>query len=361
MTKVISLEEKIIRHQLFWEGKADGRPLLGALVRPYIFPSMIKVGDGEPIYPKSLDIEAFMDFYEEQFVESQSLFSDLLYVATPVSGDPWGLPWMEAILGAPVRRSGQHAWAEAIIEDWELLDELGRIEENPWFQLLLELIVSLVQRADGRFPIGTCIMRGPADLSQALRGATQFGLDILDSPDEIKCLLDIITQAWVRVAQAQLELIPPFRGGYCSGLLPLWGPGSAVVTQEDANFFFSPARYKEMLLPVDLKIIRSFDYPLYHIHSGYTHTLDALISTPWRGAVDLSRDPTGPPLDELFPIIKSIQQSGKRVVFHGEFTSKELQQTIASLNPNGLCLMVVTETVEEANGLLGLFYTTENR
>lgn len=352
MTKVLSLEEKIVRHQLFWEGKADDRPLLGALVRPFIFPPMIKVGDGETIYPESIDIEAFMDFYEEQFIESQRLIGDLLYVATPASGDPWGLPWMEAILGAPMRRSEQHAWAEAIIEDWELLEELESIEESPWFHLLLEFIVSLVQKAEGRFPIGTCIMRGPADLSHALRGANQFGLDILDAPNKINCLLDICTQAWVRVAQAQLELIPPFRGGYCSGLLPLWGPGSAVVTQEDANYFFSPERYIEMLLPFDLKIIREFDYPLYHIHSGYTHTLEALIAALWRGAVDLSRDPTGPPLNELFPIIKRIQESGKRVVFHGEFTPKELQQTIASLNPNGLCLMVVTDSVEEANDLL---------
>jgi hypothetical protein len=355
MTRLSGWEEKLTRHRLFWEGKADGRPLIGPLVRPYIFPAMIHAEGRDPIYPESIDLPTFVDFYEAEYAASQRLLGDLLYVATPASGDPWGLPWMEAILGARIRRSGQHAWAEGNLDDWTMLDDIRQVEDNPWFSRLLEFIRVLVELADGRFPIGTCLMRGPADLAQALRGAKRFGYDLIESPDETKRLLQTCADAWVNVAKAQLELIPPFRGGYCSGLLPLWGPGTALVTQDDANFFFSPARYREMLLPVELHILTSFEYPLYHIHSGYTHTLNDLLAAPWEGAVDLSRDPTGPPLEELFPVVERIQRSGKRAVFHGEFASTEIAHTLDALSPDGLCLMVVTETIDEANDLLAPF------
>lgn len=355
MTRASTWDEKIARHRLFWKGKADDRPMVGALVRPYIFPSMICAEPDEPIHPESLDLPAFMGFYEEQFAASEHLLGDLLFVATPASGDPWGLPWMEAILGCSLRRSGQHVWADSFLEDWSFLESLGDIEDSPWLQKLLEFVRELAKLADGRFPVGTCLMRGPSDLARASRGGQQFGYDGVDAPEEVKRLLRLCADVWVRVARAQLELIPPFQGGYCSGLLPLWGPGTALVTQEDANFYFSPARYREMLLPADLQILTAFDYPLFHIHSGYTHTLDDLLAASWQGAVDLSRDPTGPALEELFPVVERIQQSGKRAVFHGAFTPAEIEQVLGTLNPGGLCLMVVTETVKEANELLEPF------
>lgn len=349
-------EDKLNRCSVFWEGKTPDRLMIGALIRPEIFPPAIQSDDGEVILPSSINISSFLDFYETEFSAYQGLLGDLPYVATPASGDPWGLPWMEAILGCQIRRSGQHAWADAWLGDWDLIYGI-RLDskDNAWLKCLLELLDAIVELSSGRFPVGICLMRGPSDLARALREGKQFAFDIIEAEDNVKRLLKFCAQCWVKVAKLQLERIPPFKGGLASGLLPMWAPGDALVTQEDASFYFSPSRYRKLLLSADCLILQAFNYPIFHMHSGYTHILDDLLRLEWNGAIDLSRDPNGPSLDTLLPFITRIQQSGKRVIFHGSFTSEEIQYIRKSIHSAGVCLMAVVESVEEANALLEPF------
>jgi len=349
-------EEKIARCRSFWEGKSVDRLMIGALIRPDIFPEQIKASDGEPILPESIDIPGFLEFYETEYASWQYLLGDLPYVATPASGDPWGLPWMEAILGCPIRRSGLHAWADAWLSDWNLIESIRLApQDNPWLEKLLEFIDALIYLSAGRFPIGTCLMRGPSDLARAMREGKQFGFDLIEAPEKTSRLLEFCARSWVKAARLQLERLPWFNRGKVSGLLPMWAPGNALVTQEDASFYFSPSRYASMLFPADRIILQSFDYPIFHLHSGYVHILDDLLRLDWKGAIDLSRDPNGPSLETLIPILEKIQNSGKRLIFHGSFSVEEIQFIKKSIQPVGTCLMLSVQSVSEANQLLEPF------
>jgi hypothetical protein len=72
MMRLITTEEKIGRHRLFWEGESSGRPLMGALVRPDFFPPMVHASPDEPIYPESLDLPDFLEYYEERFADERT-------------------------------------------------------------------------------------------------------------------------------------------------------------------------------------------------------------------------------------------------------------------------------------------------
>lgn len=122
------------------------------------------------------------------------------------------VPWVEAIAGCPLYHKRGNFRAEHGL-DYGHLAEL-KIHQD-WLEKLVEFTQWLAELSDGRFPVALCLMRGPADLLAALRGAERSIYDLIDYPQQVDPALQILTDIWIQVAHAQLEHIPAFAGGYC--------------------------------------------------------------------------------------------------------------------------------------------------
>lgn len=255
--------------------------------------------------------------------------------------DPYGkVPWVEAILGAPVRvtvRSGGmrtppviHEWA-----DWKNTPDHFNQE---WFSSLLRLTCMLVERSGGKYAVTQPTLRGPSDLAEALLGPRLMSYAMYDNPDSLHRFLQEATGTFIKILHTLLGLFQPIQNGYLSPY-GIWAPGTVVRTQCDATAFLSARHYAEWYLPYDLEICRSVDYSFMHVHSVSLHTIDPMLEQehPHAFEVTLEARPKGPSLEAMLPVFKRIL-AVKPLLLVGRLTRDEVNWLQDQLPQGGLAI-----------------------
>ena len=325
------------RHAKWWQRKATlvtrlrGTPL-GDLWLPL---SNGTTADHDiDLTPDMLDVDRLVgDVLEPGPLET---FGDLISVTAPYTR----VPWMEAILGAPIRATiqGGSMRAHAFVRAWCDWEQRPRRIAEGWRDLLLRLIELHVARSGGRHAVAQTLMRGPSDLAEALLGPEMMIYAMVDHPQALRNFLEESTEVFIEVLRAQLERIAPVRGGYVSPF-GVWAPGTVVRTQCDASAFLSPKHYAAWYLPYDARISESVDYSIIHLHSVSLHTVDALLAVerPHAIQVTLETSATAPTLDAMIPIFRKIL-GVKPLILEGPLTEAELQHLLDQLPSGGLCI-----------------------
>ena len=181
-------------------------------------------------------------------------------------------------------------------------------------------------------------MRCPSEVMTAMRGYERLCLDFYDEPDRVRRLAAFCADVWIEAARSLFELIPPFDGGYPAPRLEVWAPGELVRMEEDAVILFSPQTYRAFFLEPDRRIAGSFDYSLFHTHSGDTKIVAELIGIEELSGIQISVDPSGPAYTELIPLFRSVQEAGKALVITHELDDRDVEVIIEALSPAGLAL-----------------------
>ena len=276
----------------------------------------------------------------------------------PLVGGPFiYLPWMEAIMGCPVFAEENSMWAAPAVEDWNTWHwKRPQLDSNPWMQKLLELMEALVQHADGRYAVSHTLMRGPADMLSAMRGATRFPLDFYDCPDEIQRAAELCADVWIEVAEAQLQLIPDSATGYMGGASGLrsWTPDKVAWLQEDAMALLSPRFYRNYILPLDRRIANEFPYAAFHLHGSALWAIDDLVSAPELDVIELNYESAQCDIEGTFAGWKKIQQQ-KPLIMWKEFDDASfwtwLDWVSEEFSPRGLSIQVTVSNVEEGRAV----------
>ncbi len=350
------------RHIAFLEMADVDRPLLGLWVGDYYFTIQYPTGTGRwqpgaEIRPEMLAFEHFAADHLRLYELHERLDDDFFYVGSAYPG----LPWMEAIMGCRVYAETTSAWAAPFLTDYAQLDALRRpVAESPWFQALLRWTVDLVAWAAGRFPVNAPLLRGPADIAAAVRGADRFVMDFFDHPDEVRELLRLCTGARKEVMAAILAVAQPFHGGYAAGGYPsrLWTPGrTCLYNQEDAAAVLSPRIFRRELMPLEASIAAPAQTPYIHLHSACTYPVDILLEDPSYPVLQINYDHAGagPRLPELMPVLKKVA-GRKPLILWGKFTLTELELLVATLGRRGLSIQPIAATEAEAVALREAFY-----
>jgi hypothetical protein len=168
-----------------------------------------------------------------------------------------------------------------------------------------------------------------------------FYTGLADDPGAMRTRARQCTDLWIRVLQTQYRHIPPYQGGYVSGMMGLWAPGPVAVYQEDAAGFISERMYREVFWECDVAIADAFPYSLLHLHSAALHILPAVLEIPRLTAVNVVVDPLGPDLPALLPSLRRIQAAGKALHLHGDLAEADVRLVSSALSPDGLCLSLV--------------------
>ena len=329
-------------HERFWKRRPADRPLLrvGEYVSLRGNPNVPLRGDrwageGDYLTPEDLDLDRML---EQWAVPAAPRDGDFLCEAAP-----YGLCWMEALIGARVRAASGSIWSEPIPFDWadtrSLRKRLGA--GNPWRDKLGEYLVRLADRAGGRVPIAHPLMRGPVDMVEALVGSEGLALAVYDRPTELREVLDVCADAFVQVGRLVPELTPAFCGGRST--FGIWAPGTVIRLQADHAALLSPTTYREHFAPFDWRIAAEFDYSIFHLHSVCLHVLDVLLAIEPLDAVQVSLDPwpAGPRLGAILSDLARVQAAAKSLLITGGPVSRdELDQALALLPSAGLALQV---------------------
>jgi len=203
----------------------------------------------------------------------------------------------------------------------------------------------MAQAADGRYPIAAPQMRGPLDVLAAMRTPEQMCLDFLQRPEEVSQILAELTDLWIGIGRAVLEVIPPFHGGY-SARMNMWAPGPAITPQNDVSTLLSPQQYRDYVLPCDERIIAHFPFTEFHVHSSEHHQVENLLSLERLTAIEFTLEHTlgGPPLETTLPIARRILES--KPLLLAALDTETAETCIAQLPPEGLCVMIALSEPE---------------
>jgi hypothetical protein len=147
---------------------------------------------------------------------------------------PYGVvPWVEAIMGCPIRATFQSGSMRSslIVRDWDDWKHAAKWVDG-WADALVALTRMLVERSGGCYAIAQTLMRGPSDLAEAALGPELMCTSMYDHPDELRAFLRDICDIFMRVLRIQMEHWPRVEGGYvswwASGRPGLWCARSAM-------------------------------------------------------------------------------------------------------------------------------------
>lgn len=343
------------RHRAFWNMDNVDKPLLkvtnynsqyGQHVEPMSFPladgTMAK-DDVFYLEPDMLSPQRLYKIYE-QASELPETYGDLFHVEAPYLR----VPWMEAILGCPIRVSRQaHSMRSEHIfgEDWYNYVDSIKLNER-WINKLLEFADFLSANSKGNYLVSNTLMRGPSDMVEALIGGDNLCTGIYEHPTEIHKLMTICSDLFADMSKAQLDRTPAFQGGYCN-YFGIWASGKSMRTQDDASALVSPAHYKEFMLPYQERIVSNFEYSTIHLHSGSLHTVDAVLDSNITAVqVSLDPQPYGPTVPELMQTFIKMQRK-KPILIEGPMLKSEFDELIRTLSPNGLYIWADMESEED--------------
>ena len=324
------------RHQGFWHRGPADRPLLGLSRWAQVTMGQFDWGLPTPegiLEPEMLRVERMLPRYEALFAE-RPLDDDLGWPAMP----PTAIPWLEAILGCPVRYSvpSGSIFCQPMGDTGLSTIRSLRLDDNRWLDKLLEFVDGLAALAPGRFAVGLPLMRGPWDLVAAMLGTTELYVALYDHPDAVLTSAAICSDVYVDVASRLAVAIPPWHGGYV-GFLGLWAPTFNPMLQNDTSVSVSPEMYSRVMRPIDARMIGSWTRAIFHLHSAGLHVLNHVLDVLDGRALNVDLDPSGPPLSEIVPVLRSVQ--ARNVPLHVLAFNREQARALArQLSPEGLAI-----------------------
>lgn len=351
--------DKIKRHQAFLSRQPTDRPLIGSWLFGFFihqqYPSVATAMEPGPIQPDDIPVDLFLKDVDALWEAYTKLDDDYPFSM----GAFYGVPWMEAIMGCSIHFSGTTMWADPCIRDWDAYDwKRPLLENNAWAQKLLEFLEALVKHSDGRFACGPTLMRGPADMCAAMRGASNLGLDLYDCPENVRQLAKICADVWIEVGKAQLELVPESQNGYivgCAGLR-CWMPDKGIWLQDDAVSVLSPRLYEDIFLPQVQHIGEAFPMVAFHLHGNYLWPVDLLLTVNEIDVLELNYDVGVCELEKVIAAWKNIQEK-KPLIAYADATLEEFDHIMDELSPVGLSLQTLSPTMEAGVAKRDLVYS----
>lgn len=349
------IKDKLTKYKAFWANSPVDRPLIGFSLGGWFplqsYSTMQRFRGEGALTPDKLDPEEFFPDYDRIVSQWDTVEDDILRAVAPIPP----FPWLEAMLGTPVRIGEESIWAEEGGFDYSSLDSLDVSQDNPWRQKYLEFVAALTERYGDRCPVGQPILRGVSDMIAALRGASQMVLDLYDRPGDFQRLARLCADILIGLVREQQTIAKPFGGGYEVEQLSLWAPGKIIRIQEDASALLSPELYVTYVQGEDRRLTDAFDYSVIHLHSSSLFLLERILDVESLKCVQINKDVGGSAVQEMLPFFRMVQARGRRLLIRGKLDHDDLELLRHNLSPNGLYLQIVVESAQDATRLREFF------
>jgi hypothetical protein len=344
---------KIVGYRAFWNRSPVKRPLVGFSIKSWFplqeFAASAAWQDLEALTPDMIEPAAFLNDQERLLAEGEIMGDDILRGASPSQA----VPWLDGMVGATLRiLPGTILGVERTLP-WDALADLRLDTESAWFQKYIAFIQALVRRSAGRYPVSHGTLIGPSDIAALVRGHTQAVIDLVESPAETASLLARCGEIFCQITDAAWREIPLYHGGYYDAQYQLWAPGPIVRLQEDASGVFSPRLYRQFLQPVDRAVASRYANTFIHLHTNSMFLYDLFLEVEEIRAFQVNYElhSGGPDIAGMIPAFRKIQVTNRPLLVRGSFTPDDLRQLVDALDPAGLYLYIMVESLAEAETL----------
>lgn len=340
---------KVARYRAFWERASVERPLVGFTLTGWFplreFAACQPWQSSTYLEPDMIRPQDFLDDHLRLLAEGEVMQDDLIRGACPAQ---LAFPWLPGMLGCPVRILPNTVAGEERRLDWDEALAVELDQNGQWFRKYVEFADALVARSNGDFPVSHSAEIGPADLHALLRGHTQSLLDLIDEPERSAELLHKLGHIFQELTDSLWRRLPLFLGGYFDAQYSLWAPGPIARMQEDATAVYSPSLYRRFVQPVDREIAKHYECSFIHLHSTSMFLLDAFLEVEEIRCFEVNQDALGPDVPAMIPHFQKVQRAQRPLLIKGSFTPEELKLLLDNLEPRGLFLNVMAESVDSA-------------
>jgi len=128
-------------------------------------------------------------------------------------------------------------------------------------------------------------LQGPMDICELLWGSDLF-IGLIDTPDLVHSLLELITETYIRFMREWEQIVPP-RDGYS----PHWGMmhRGRIMIRDDSAMNLSPEMFDEFIRPYDQRLLSEFGGGAVHFCGRGDHYIDSLTDMTGMYAVNMSQ------------------------------------------------------------------------
>ncbi|MGQ9632234.1 MAG: hypothetical protein ACUVXI_18255 [bacterium] len=342
---------KIERYRAFWNRGDAKRPLVGFSFKSWFplreYAASAVWQSADYLTPDMVKPRDFLNDQECLLREGETLDDDILRGASPSQA----VPWLDGMLGGRLRILPGSILAEERYLSWDELEDVHLDRESPWFKKYIEFTEVLVERSAGRFPVSHGTLVGPSDLAAQLRGHSQSILDLIEEPERSSRLLRRLAGIFRGITEEVWRHIPLFHGGYFDAQYQLWSPGPIARLQEDATALYSPELYRKFLQPIDRELAGHFPCSFIHLHSTSMFILDAFLEIEEIRCFEINNDVSGPPIEKMIPYFRMVQRAKRPLLIRGSFAPDEIRLLMDSLEPRGLYMYIMVNSMDEVEAL----------
>jgi hypothetical protein len=305
----------------------------------------IRFPSGKEVLPSTLKDAWNTQEFEQEYEQWRSLSQPF----------PWAVeiypdfPWMEAICGCIVRAS-KHGYSvyptdsTFLTRDSDTPEEL--FSQSPWVETYLTLIEKVFQLPGYEYPVALPSFTGPVHLLVSLVGKEELKKLLATQPESVARAMERITLLYISFYRRILHIVKPTSFGYIAGGCFLSSQKPLLVLKDPSWMEF------QHLLPLETVVYHRFLQELNCtvFLSTPSHTLrwiEPAEKPIFFEGIILAKDETGLPWEDLVPLFRMIQASGKTIVIAGPADMEDWEFALRDLAPENLIVLFYTTSFQE--------------
>lgn len=255
-----------------------------------------------------------------------------------------------AFYGATLEYGQVTSWSVPFVRAWDDMARLKLATSSEYFTTLEELTRLAIERLRGKALVGYTDLHPGVDCAAAWRDPQQLCLDLIESPDETRQLIDIAIRDFERIYD-HFDAMLKAAGQLSVSWMGLPSFGRMHIPSCDFSSLISPRLFEEFCLPVLQREARTMTHNVFHVDGkGVARHLDTIFSVPEVHAIQWVQGVgDDQPIMQWVPLIKRIQARRPVIV---DLNKRELDDFMAAVEPEGIFLWVAADSEEEQQDLL---------
>jgi hypothetical protein len=325
--------ETLQRMEAFWQRELTDRPVVQFILS--------KPTEKRVPLPVSHHADAASRWLDTQYqvelalanLSNQEFLGDTLPIAWPNLGPEV----FSAMYGCPLHFGDYGtSWTDPNLFDWNQVDQIKMDWNSPYLLKLHEMTDALLEAGKEKFITGMTDWHPGADCLAAFRDPQNLAMDMIEHTDEIKALLQRITEDYFQLYDSFYTKLR-LAGQPITSWTTLASELKFYIPSNDFSIMISKAAYDDVFLQGIVQECQFYDRSIYHLDGpGALRHLDSILSIP---ELDALQWIPGVAVEEYSRWVKVYQQAqscGKGIQVNCRVS--ELELIMQTLNPRGLYL-----------------------
>ena len=256
-----------------------------------------------------------------------------------------------AFFGCELEFSTDTSWSIPILEDWSQADNIQFSEDNYYWKKINEITDALLEAGKGKFYTGITDLHPGGDAIVAFRDPLRMNLDMIDHPEDIKKMIDRVTDIYFRVYDYYYNKLTA-AGQPCGTWIGITSSKKFYVPSNDFSCMISKKMFDDVFLPGIIRECQHMEAAIYHLDGpDALQHLDSLLDVKEINTFQWVYGSGNGRSSDWMHIYKRCQAAGKGL--HLALEVDEIDFFMENLRPEGLWLWVFgTQDIEHAEAII---------